>query len=37
MAGESLEAIMDAPNLQGLMKKGFEVLLLDDPVDEFVF
>ncbi len=37
LAGETKEAILDSPNLQGLSKKGYEVLLLDDPIDEFVF
>ena len=25
------------PTLQKLLKKGYEVLLLDDPIDEFTF
>lgn len=29
--------MMKAPVLQALLKKGYEVLLLDDPIDEFVF
>jgi len=37
MAGESIESIMEAPNMQGLIKKGYEVLLLNDPIDEFCF
>lgn len=37
LSGESKEMIMQSPNLQGLLKKGYEVLLLDDPIDEFVF
>jgi heat shock protein beta len=37
MAGESIEAILDSPNMQGLVKKGYEVLLLNDPLDEFCF
>ena len=28
---------MKAPALQALIKKGYEVLLLDDPIDEFCF
>ena len=28
---------MKSPIIQGLLKKNFEVLLLDDPVDEFTF
>lgn len=37
LAGESKEAIMKQPVLQKLLKKGYEVLLCDDPIDEFVF
>lgn len=37
MAGDSVDAIMTSPNLQGLIKKGYEVLLLADPIDEFCF
>ena len=28
---------MKSPILQGLLKRGYEVLLLDDPIDEFCF
>lgn len=28
---------MNTPTLQKLLKKGYEVLLLDDPIDEFTF
>lgn len=28
---------MKHPTLQKLLKKGYEVLLLDDPIDEFTF
>lgn len=28
---------MNSPSIQKLLKKGYEVLLLDDPIDEFVF
>ncbi len=28
---------MTNPNLQKLLKKGYEALLLDDPIDEFTF
>jgi len=35
LGGESRELLLKSPTIQGLMKKGYEVLLLDDPVDEF--
>jgi len=28
---------LNSPSIQKLLKKGYEVLLLDDPIDEFVF
>ena len=28
---------MKSPIIEGLLKKKYEVLLLDDPVDEFTF
>jgi len=28
---------MVSPIIEGLLKKGYEVLLLEDPVDEFTF
>lgn len=28
---------MNHPTLQKLLKKGYEVLILDDPIDEFTF
>jgi len=37
IAGESKEQLMTNPSLQKLLKKGYEVLLLDDPIDEFTF
>jgi len=37
LAGESKEQILKAPVLQALLKKGYEVLILDDPVDEYCF
>jgi heat shock protein beta len=35
IGGESKEALLKAPAIQKLLKKGYEVVLLDDPVDEF--
>jgi len=35
LAGESREYLLKAPALQSLIKNGYEVLLLDDPIDEF--
>ncbi|CAD8112245.1 unnamed protein product [Paramecium sonneborni] len=37
LAGENKEQLLASPIIQGLIKKGYEVLLLDDPVDEFTF
>jgi molecular chaperone HtpG len=33
--GESRKAILGVPHLEGLRKRGFEVLLMTDPVDEW--
>ena len=33
--GDSLDAVRTSPHLEGLARRGFEVLLLTDPVDEF--
>ena len=35
IGGESKEALLKYPTIQGLLKRGYEVLLLDDPGDEF--
>lgn len=35
IGGESKETLLKNPLLQGLAKKGFEVLLLDDTIDEY--
>ena len=37
IAGENKDQLMNTPTLQKLLKKGYEVLLLDDPIDEFTF
>jgi len=35
IGGESRETLLKTPAIQSLLKKGYEVLLLDDPIDEF--
>jgi heat shock protein beta len=37
LAGESLETVKDSPLLEKLEARGLEVLLLVDPIDEYVF
>ncbi|RJP90520.1 MAG: molecular chaperone HtpG [Desulfobacteraceae bacterium] len=36
MTGDSLNAIINSPHLETLKEKDYEVLLMTDPVDEFV-
>jgi heat shock protein beta len=36
LAGESMEAILKSPFLEVATRKGIEVLLLDEPIDEYV-
>jgi len=35
IGGESKDGLLKYPTIQALLRKGYEVLLLDDPVDEF--
>jgi len=35
LAGDSKDGIMKSPILKKYVKKGYEVLLLHDPIDEF--
>jgi len=35
LAGDSIEALRRSPQIEGFVKRGLEVLLLPDPVDEF--
>ena len=35
IAGEKLTHLKSSPMIKGLIKKGYEVLLLDDPIDEY--
>jgi HSP90 family molecular chaperone len=37
LPGDSSDAILKSPILKKYVKKGYEVLILDDPIDEFVF
>lgn len=35
LGGESLQKMKESPILKGLVSKGYEVLLLDDAIDEY--
>jgi heat shock protein beta len=37
MAGESIDLMKNSPMIQNLNKLGYEVILLDDPLDEFTW
>lgn len=37
LGGETLKDIHKNPIIQKLLKKGYEVLMLDETIDEFVF
>lgn len=36
ICGESLETVKTSPFLEGLTSRGFEVILMHDPIDEYV-
>jgi len=36
VSGSNRDVLRQSPLLQKLTKGGYEVLLLDDPIDEFV-
>ncbi len=35
--GEDRKVLENSPLVRGLVRKGYEVILADDPVDEYVF
>jgi len=35
LGGETLESVQNSPLLEGLTKRGYDVLLLPDPIDEY--
>ena len=36
-SGEDKNVLLKSPLVVGLVRKGYEVLLCDDPIDEYVF
>jgi heat shock protein beta len=36
-SGEDKKVLEQSPLVKGLVRKGYEVLLCDDPIDEYVF
>ena len=36
-SGEDKKVLLKSPLVVGLVRKGYEVLLCDDPIDEYVF
>lgn len=36
-SGEDRKVLMKSPLVVGLVRKGYEVILCDDPIDEYVF
>lgn len=36
-SGEDKSVLLKSPLVVGLVRKGYEVLLCDDPIDEYVF
>ena len=36
-SGEDRNVLLKSPLVVGLVRKGYEVILCDDPIDEYVF
>ena len=36
MTGDNIDSILASPHLEGFKSKGVEVLLMTDPVDDFL-
>lgn len=36
-SGEDKKVLLKSPLVVGLVRKGYEVILCDDPIDEYVF